>query len=71
LQDPGWQRRLSIDTTGGANSVVWHPGIRPLTDVAWSEVLGFLCVEAASCGADSLSLQPGEAGVLQLQARLA
>lgn len=71
LQDSGWQRRLSIDTTGGANSVIWHPGSRPLTDVGWNEALGFLCVEAASCGADSLRLQSGEVGVLQLQARLA
>jgi len=70
LQDLAWQRRLLIDTRGGANSVVWHPGSRPLTDVGWNEALGFLCVEAASCGADSLTLQPGEEALLELKAWL-
>lgn len=70
LQDLSWQRRLLIDTRGGANSVVWHPGSRPLTDVSWSEALGFLSVQAASCAADSLSLKPGEEAVLALKARL-
>ncbi|UTW07557.1 D-hexose-6-phosphate mutarotase [Pseudomonas benzenivorans] len=69
LQDLEWQRRLLLDTGGGANSVVWHPGSRPLTDVGWNEALGFLCVEAASCGLDSLSLQAGEEGALRLYAR--
>ncbi|NQD92212.1 D-hexose-6-phosphate mutarotase [Pseudomonas sp. CrR25] len=71
LQDLAWQRRLAIDTSGAANSVVWHPGSRPLTDVGWSETQGFLCVEAASCGADSLSLAPGDEALLSLRARLA
>ncbi len=71
VQDLAWQRRLLVDTRGGANSVVWHPGSRPLSDVSWREALGFVCVEAASCGADSLILKPGEDAVLELQARLA
>jgi D-hexose-6-phosphate mutarotase len=70
LQDLAWQRRLLIDTSGGANTVVWHPGSRPLTDVGWSEALGFLSVQAASCAADSLSLAPGREAVLELKARL-
>ncbi|SDH64135.1 D-hexose-6-phosphate mutarotase [Pseudomonas benzenivorans] len=70
LQDLAWQRRLCIDTRGGANSVVWHPGSRPLTDVGWNEALGFLCVEAASCGADSLCLVPGQEARLELKAWL-
>ncbi|MNQ39705.1 putative glucose-6-phosphate 1-epimerase [compost metagenome] len=70
VQDLAWQRRLLVDTRGGANSVIWHPGSRPLTDVSWREALGFVCVEAASCGPDSLSLEPGAEAVLELQARL-
>lgn len=70
LQDLAWQRRLLIDTGGGANSVVWHPGSRPLTDVGCNEAQGFVCVEAASCGADSLCLAPGEEASLGLQAWL-
>ncbi|MEX6502222.1 D-hexose-6-phosphate mutarotase [Pseudomonas zhanjiangensis] len=70
LQDLAWQRRLAIDTSGAANSVVWHPGSRPLTDVGWNETLGFVCVEAASCGPDSLCLAPGDEALLCLQASL-
>lgn len=70
LQDLAWQRRLLIDTSGGANTVVWHPGSRPLTDVGWSEALGFLSVQAASCATDSLTLAPGREAVLELKARL-
>jgi D-hexose-6-phosphate mutarotase len=70
LQDLAWQRSLSINTHGAANSVVWHPGSRPLTDVGWSEALGFLSVQAACCMADSLTLQPGQEALLQLSAQL-
>ncbi|WP_339524164.1 D-hexose-6-phosphate mutarotase [Pseudomonas sp. EA_35y_Pfl2_R111] len=70
LQDLAWQRSLLIDTQGAANSVVWHPGSRPLTDVGWNEALGFLSVQAACCGADSLILKPGQEAILALQARL-
>lgn len=69
LQDLAWQRRLLIDTGGGANTVVWHPGSRPLSDVAWSETLGFISVQAASCADDSLTLAPGREAVLELRAR--
>ena len=41
------------------------------TRAGWNESLGFLCVEAASCGPDSLCLRPGEEGVLSLRAGLA
>lgn len=70
LQDLAWQRRLLIDTSGGANSLVWHPGSRPLTDVGWGEALGFLSVQAASCGVDSLTLHAGQQACLSLRASL-
>jgi hypothetical protein len=38
--------------------------------VAGSETGGFVCVEAASGGSDSLSLAPGERAELSLQAYL-
>ncbi|RJG09075.1 D-hexose-6-phosphate mutarotase [Pseudomonas cavernicola] len=68
LQDPGWQRRLCIDGGGSANTVVWHPGSRPLSDVGWTEGLGFVCVEAACCDTDSLTLAPAEEARLTLRA---
>ncbi|WP_122665390.1 D-hexose-6-phosphate mutarotase [Pseudomonas viridiflava] len=70
LQDQSWQRRLSINSGANASTVVWHPGSRPLLGVAGKEASGFVCVEAASGGDESLSLAPGEQVELSLQACL-
>ncbi|MCY1309534.1 hypothetical protein D9M70_596380 [compost metagenome] len=70
LQDRAWQRKLSIDTGDSQDTVVWHPGSRPLMGVSGSESLGFVCIEAASGSSDSLSLAPGEQAHLKLQAQL-
>lgn len=69
LNDHAWRRALSIDTGERANTVVWHPGKRPLLGVSWSEVMGFVCVESTSGGAQSQTLAPGEQAHLSLQAR--
>ncbi|EGH33744.1 aldose 1-epimerase, partial [Pseudomonas syringae pv. japonica str. M301072] len=71
LQDPIWQRRLNIDTGDSPNTVVWHPGSRPLLGVCGSETTGFVRVEAASGSGDTFSLRPGEQVQLKLQASLA
>jgi D-hexose-6-phosphate mutarotase len=68
VNDPAWQRQLCIDTGDSDDTVVWHPGSRPLMGVSGSETQGFICVEAASGSSDSLSLAPGERAHLQLQA---
>ena len=51
------------------NTVVWHPGKRPLLGVSWSEVMGFVCVESTSGGTRHQSLAPGEQAHLSLHAR--
>src|SRR5690606_21997046 len=71
IQDPDWQRRICVDGTGNPDTVVWHPGSRPLGDVSWAEGLGFVTVQAAACGEVSLSLAPGEEARLNLRARVA
>ena len=58
-QDPAWKRQLCIDMGDSEDTVVWHPGSRPLMGVSGSETLGFVCVEATSGHNDSLSLAPG------------
>ena len=68
VHDPAWQRQLCIDTGDSDDTVVWHPGSRPLMGVTGSETQGFICVEAASGSSDSLSLAPGERAHLHLQA---
>ncbi|MNR13681.1 hypothetical protein D3C85_1301030 [compost metagenome] len=70
LNDHAWQRALCIDTGETADTVVWHPGSRPLLGVTWNEISEFVCVEAASGGTDSLCLKPGERAHLSLQARV-
>lgn len=68
IQDPGWQRRLRIDGGDSPGTVVWHPGSRPLSEVSWAEGLGFLSVQAAACGSDSLTLAAGQEARLGLEA---
>jgi D-hexose-6-phosphate mutarotase len=70
LNDHAWDRALCIDTGDTADTVVWHPGSRPLLGVTWNEISEFVCVEAASGGTDSLCLKPGERAHLSLQARV-
>lgn len=70
LQDDAWQRRLSIDLADSENTVIWHPGSRPLLGVGGHEANGFLRVEAASGVDDCLSLAPGQQARLSLQAQL-
>lgn len=70
LGDPVWQRRLCIDGASNMNTVVWHPGSMPLSDVSRVEGREFLCVEAARCLEDSLVLAPGQEARLELRARV-
>ncbi|RRV08325.1 D-hexose-6-phosphate mutarotase [Pseudomonas sp. v388] len=69
LEDQAWQRRFTIDTGDSPNTVIWHPGSRPLLGVAGNETTGFVRVEAAA--GDSFSLEPGQQTGIRLQARLA
>ena len=69
LNDHAWRRALSIDTGTSGNTVVWHPGKRPLLGVSWNEVMGFVCVESTSGAAHNQTLAPGEQAHLSLQAR--
>ncbi len=68
IQDVGWQRRIHIDGGRNPNTVVWHPGSRPLAEVSWTEGLGFLSVQGTACGEDSLTLAAGEEARLSLVA---
>ncbi|MGV2833490.1 D-hexose-6-phosphate mutarotase [Pseudomonas shirazensis] len=68
LHDPTWDRELCIDTGDSDDTVVWHPGSRPLMGVSGRESQRFVCVEAASGSTAGLSLAPGEQAHLSLQA---
>lgn len=68
LQDPTWQRQITLNTQGSQSLVVWNPGatgaasMEDVADSAWKD---FLCVEAANAGEDVVTLAPGAHHLLQ------
>ena len=62
LTDPGWQRRIVIDTCGSRSVVVWNPGsegarrMADMPDDSWQD---YFCIEAANAGPDVIALAPG------------
>jgi glucose-6-phosphate 1-epimerase len=67
VEDPGWNRRIAVVTTGSASTVVWNPWIdkaRALSDFGDDEWTAMVCVEAASVLDDARTLAPGASHVL-------
>jgi glucose-6-phosphate 1-epimerase len=62
VHDPGWNRRIAIEKSGSASTVVWNPWIektRGMSDMApdsWTEMV---CVETANAGEDAVQLAAG------------
>jgi glucose-6-phosphate 1-epimerase len=62
IDDPAWQRRIVVEKSGSATTVVWNPWIektRTLADMAPEDWRGMLCVETANAGEDAVQLAPG------------
>jgi D-hexose-6-phosphate mutarotase len=62
VEDPGTGRRLRVDKTGSATTVLWNPGAARaarLPDLGPGEWTRFVCVETANVGADAVLLPPG------------
>ncbi|MCK5886010.1 MAG: D-hexose-6-phosphate mutarotase, partial [Alcanivorax sp.] len=63
IDDPGWQRRLTLTSTGSRSAVVWNPWIdksqrlSQFADDAWQRML---CIETARVLEDALFLGPDE-----------
>lgn len=63
IEDPGWQRRITLSTSGSRSAVVWNPWIEKsqrlsqFADDAWQRML---CIETARVLDDVLFLPPGE-----------
>lgn len=68
IVDPVLARRISIQTDGARDAVVWNPweekarAMKDFPDDAWPEML---CVEPARLGAHAIALRPGEAHELR------
>jgi glucose-6-phosphate 1-epimerase len=70
IADPGWDRRILIDTSGSRSTVVWNPWIdraAQLPDMADDGWQGMLCVEPANVLGDAVTLAPGESHTLGLR----
>lgn len=67
VEDPGWDRRITVAKTGSASTVVWNPWIdkaRALADFGDDEWTSMVCVETANALDDARTLGPGATHVL-------
>ena len=63
IDDPGWQRRLTLSASGSRSAVVWNPWVdksRRLTQFAGDAWQKMLCIETARVLDNALLLGPGE-----------
>ena len=73
IHDPSLRRTLAIEGTGSHSTVVWNPWIdksKLLSDLPDDAYLGFLCVETANAGTDSITLAPGISHTLATTVRV-
>lgn len=67
IEDPGWRRRIVVDKSGSATTVVWNPWIakaKAMADFGDDEWSGMLCVETANAMDDAVTLAPGATHVM-------
>ncbi|MEH6358060.1 MAG: D-hexose-6-phosphate mutarotase [Pseudomonadales bacterium] len=62
LEDAGWQRGISIETTNSQSTVVWNPWIDKsvrLGDMGEGGYLNMLCIETGNIADDNVSIAAG------------
>jgi glucose-6-phosphate 1-epimerase len=62
VHDPVWNRRIVIEKSGSASTVVWNPWIEKtlgMSDMAPDSWMQMVCVETANAGVNSVHLAPG------------
>ncbi|MEO8354269.1 MAG: D-hexose-6-phosphate mutarotase, partial [Chthoniobacteraceae bacterium] len=62
LDDPGHQRRITVEKTGSASTVVWNPWIvkaRWMPDFGEDEWRRMVCLETANAADDAVVVEPG------------
>ncbi|MDB6173143.1 MAG: aldose epimerase [Chthoniobacteraceae bacterium] len=63
IEDPGLQRRITVEKSGSDTTVVWNPWIAKassMADFGDDEWPGMLCVETANSGENAVTVSPGE-----------
>jgi glucose-6-phosphate 1-epimerase len=62
IVDPGWNRRITLNSTGSRSAVIWNPWAdraRELADMADDGWQRMLCIETANVWDDVIELKPG------------
>lgn len=63
IHDPLWGRRIAIEKSGAASTVVWNPWIektKGMSDMAPDEWREMICVETANAAENAVHLPAGE-----------
>jgi len=62
IVDPGWRRRIAIDKSGAASTIVWNPWpekAAAMADLGSGNWRGMVCVETGNVADNRVTLQPG------------
>jgi len=63
VDDPAWGRRIVVEKSGSASTVVWNPWIEKtlaMSDMAPDGWKDMVCVETANAAENAVTLAPGE-----------
>lgn len=73
IYDAGWERRIAVEKSGSASTVVWNPwaektlGLKDMEPDAWR---GMVCVETANVADDAVTLPPGASHTMRTIIRI-
>jgi glucose-6-phosphate 1-epimerase len=73
IDDPAWSRRIVVEKSGSATTVVWNPWIektKTLADMAPDDWKGMICVETANAADDAIHLAPRASHTLRASIRV-
>jgi D-hexose-6-phosphate mutarotase len=69
ILDPGLKRKVRIEKSGSASTVVWNPWIakaQQMSDFGNDEFKRMLCVESGNVAKNKVTLPPGKSAVLKV-----
>ena len=69
IHDPGLKRKIRIDKSGSASTVVWNPWIaksQQMSDFGNDEYKQMVCVESGNVARNKMTLPPGKSSVLKV-----
>lgn len=73
ITDPGWNRRIVIEKSGAASTIVWNPWpekAAAMGDLGADNWRGFVCVETGNVSDNRIELAPGATHEMTTRVRL-